>query len=40
MKDDKDNKVFGVKVERKFQTFYGRIGSMMNCAGCKGELRK
>jgi hypothetical protein len=27
------------KVERKFQTFYGRIRSMLNCAGLKDELR-
>jgi len=27
------------KVERKFQTFYGRIRSMLNGAGLKGDLR-
>jgi hypothetical protein len=27
------------KVERKFQTFYGRIRSMMNGAGLSGDLR-
>jgi hypothetical protein len=27
------------KVERKFQTFYRRIGASLNCAGLKDELR-
>jgi hypothetical protein len=27
------------KVERKFQTFYGRIRSMLNGAGLNGDLR-
>jgi hypothetical protein len=27
------------KVERKFQTFYGRIRASLNCVGLKGELR-
>jgi hypothetical protein len=27
------------KVERKFQAFYGRIRSMLNCTGLKDELR-
>ena len=27
------------KVERKFQTFYGRIRAMLNCAGLKDHLR-
>jgi hypothetical protein len=27
------------KVERKFQTFYGRIRALLNCFGLKDELR-